>query len=86
MGKDGKIALSNKLAGKSFIISGTFSEFSRDSLKVLIELHGGKFLSSISSNTDYLLAGEKPGPEKLKKAEVLKIQIISEKDFKEMIQ
>lgn len=83
---DNKTVLSAKLGGKSFVISGTFTEFSRDELKAVIELHGGKIVSSLSSNTGYLLAGEKAGPEKLKKAEVLNIQILSEQDFKEMIQ
>ena len=80
-----RISVSNKLEGKSFVISGTFLNFSRDELKSIIEQHGGKNISSVSSNTNYLLAGEKTGPEKLKKALLLKIPIISETDFKEMI-
>lgn len=77
--------LSNKLEGKSFVVSGVFANHSRDEIKKLIELHGGKNVGSISAKTSYVLAGEKMGPEKLKKAEKLNIPIISEDDFKEMI-
>ena len=73
---------SNRLAGKSFVISGRFLNHSRDELKELIELHGGRNLAAVSANTDYLVAGEKMGPAKLKKAEKLGIRIISEEDFK----
>ena len=67
-----------KLAGLSIIVSGTFEKFSREELKNFIELHGGKNVSSISTKTDYLIAGENIGPSKLEKAEKLKIPIISE--------
>ncbi|MEI6695988.1 MAG: NAD-dependent DNA ligase LigA [Bacteroidota bacterium] len=77
--------LSNALAGKSFVVSGVFEQFSRDELKLAIEQHGGKSLSAISSKTDYVLAGDKMGPEKRKKAEALHIQILSEVEFLEMI-
>ena len=77
--------LSNRLTGKIFVISGTFSNHSRDALKKTIELHGGKHASSVSGNTTYLLAGEKTGPEKLKKAEKLGVQIISEIEFEKLI-
>jgi DNA ligase (NAD+) len=76
--------LSNKLQGKSIVVSGNFSR-SRDELKQLIERHGGKNSSGVTSNTDYLIAGDKMGPAKLQKAEKLGIKIISENDFLEMI-
>ena len=77
-------ATSDKLAGKNIIVSGIFS-VPRDELKQLIEQHGGKNVSSISKNTTYVLAGDKMGPEKRKKAESLGIRIISEAEFREMI-
>lgn len=73
--------VSDKLAGKSFVVSGVFSLFSREELKKRIEEHGGKVLSGVSASTSFLLAGEKMGPEKRKKAEKLGIAIISEDDF-----
>lgn len=76
---------SDKLSGKTFVISGTFEEHSRDELKSLIEQHGGKYTGSVSGNTDYLLAGDNMGPAKRSKAEKLNIKIISEKEFLEMI-
>ena len=74
----------NKLNNKSFVVSGVFS-MSRDELKRQIEEYGGKNVSALSSKTDYLLAGEKMGPAKKTKAEKLGIQIISEDDFKQML-
>ena len=76
--------LSETLAGKTIVISGNFS-VSRDEIKALIAAHGGKNSGSISGKTTYLLAGEKPGPEKIKKAESLSIEIIDEQKFREMI-
>lgn len=76
---------SDKLAGLSIVISGTFSNHSRDELKELIEKNGGKNVSSISSKTHYLLAGENMGPAKLEKAQKLNVKIISEQEFEEMI-
>jgi DNA ligase (NAD+) len=73
------------LESKLFVVSGVFSNFSRDEIKNLIEQHGGKNVSSISSKTDFVLAGDKMGPAKLQKAEKLGIPIISEDDFLEMI-
>ena len=73
------------LAGKTFVVSGVFAHYSRDGIKAAIEAHGGKNVSSISSKTDYVLAGDKMGPEKRKKAETLGIPIISEEDFEKMI-
>lgn len=77
--------LSCILEGKTIVISGNFS-VSRDEMKALIVAHGGKSSGSISGKTTYLLAGEKPGPEKIKKAESLGIEIIDEQIFREMIE
>ncbi len=76
---------SDKLKGLSIIISGTFKNHSRDELKLLIEENGGKNVSSISKNTDFLLAGDKIGPSKLTKVKKLGIPIITEDDFIDMI-
>jgi len=70
-----------KLLGKIFVVSGVFEKFSRDELKKAIEDNGGKVGSSISSKTDYVVAGENMGPAKLEKAAQLKIAIITEDDF-----
>ena len=76
---------SDRLHGKSFVVSGVFSVFSRDELKKTIEENGGKVLSGVSASTTYLIAGEKMGPEKRKKAEKLNVAIITEQEFIEMI-
>jgi len=73
------------LAGKTFVVSGVFENFSRDELKKAIEDNGGKVGSSISTKTDFVLAGENMGPAKLEKANQLKVQIISENDFLALI-
>jgi DNA ligase (NAD+) len=78
--------LSNSLEGKSLVISGTFSKYSRDEIKELITKHGGKVISGVSSRTDYLVAGENMGPEKLNKAQKLNILIISEDEFLKMVE
>ena len=83
MGK-AQAKLSNELEGKIIVISGNFS-ISRDEMKALIAAHGGKNSGSISGKTTYLLAGEKAGPEKLKKAEALGVKLISEEEFMNMI-
>ncbi len=75
---------SDKLGGKSFLVSGTFT-ISRDELKKLIEVNGGRNVGSISKSLNYLIAGDKMGPEKLKKATDLNIPIISEEEFMQMI-
>ena len=75
----------NKLAGKTFVVSGVFEKFSRDDLKKAIEDNGGKVGSSISAKTDYVVAGDNMGPAKLEKANQLKISIITEIDFLSMI-
>ena len=77
--------LSEKLKGKTFVVSGVFEIYSRDELKKAIEDNGGKVGSSISSKTDFVIAGDNMGPSKLEKANQLKIAIISETDFKNMI-
>jgi len=77
---------SDKLQGKSIVISGTFTHHSRDEYKALIEKHGGKNVGSISKKTDYVLAGENMGPAKLEKANSLGIKIINEDQFLEMIE
>ena len=79
-----KEALSAALAGMTIVISGNFS-ISRDAMKELIVSHGGKSSGSISGKTTYLLAGEKAGPEKLKKAETLGVRVISEDEFMNMV-
>jgi len=76
--------VSGVLSGKSIVVSGNFSR-SRDEMKALVERHGGKNTSSVSAKTSYLLAGEKPGPEKMKKAADLGIPVLSEPEFLEMI-
>jgi DNA ligase (NAD+) len=75
----------DKLAGQSFLVSGTFT-ISRDALKALIEQHGGRNVGSISKSLDYLIAGDQMGPEKLKKATDLNIKIISEEEFIKIIE
>lgn len=77
---------SDKLQGKSFVISGVFVKHSRDEYKHLIETNGGKNVGSISKKTDFILAGENMGPAKLEKATSLGIPIISEDDFLKMIE
>ena len=81
----GKINSNNQLSGKSIVVSGVFSTMSRDEIKQLIEDLGGKNVSSISSKTSFIVAGDKMGPEKRKKAEALGIEIKSEAEFLEMI-
>lgn len=80
-----KVRASDSLVGKNFVVSGVFTLFSRDQLKELIEQHGGKNVSSISSKTHFVIAGENMGPAKLEKATQLGIEIISENDFAQMI-
>ncbi|SEA09116.1 NAD-dependent DNA ligase LigA [Bizionia paragorgiae] len=75
----------NKLEGKSFVVSGVFVEISRAELKKRIEDNGGKNVSSISSKTDYVVAGDKMGPSKKEKADKLGIPVISELEFLAML-
>ncbi|MCQ2369376.1 MAG: NAD-dependent DNA ligase LigA [Paludibacteraceae bacterium] len=75
----------NLLEGKSFVVSGVFENFSRDGIKEAIEINGGKNVSSISSKTDYVIAGANMGPAKKEKAASLGIKIIDEQTFIKMI-
>jgi DNA ligase (NAD+) len=83
---DESALLSEKLKGKTFVVSGVFELYSRDELKKAIEDNGGKVGSSISAKTDFVIAGDNMGPAKLEKANQLKIAIISEVDFKNMVE
>ncbi len=76
-----KESASDKFAGLSFVVSGVFTAFSRNELKELIETNGGKNVGSISSKTSYVVAGDKMGPSKLKKATDLGVKILSEDEF-----
>jgi DNA ligase (NAD+) len=84
LNKEENLPVSQTLAGKSIVVSGVFS-IPRDTVKELVEKHGGKNVSSISKSTAFVLAGEKMGPEKRKKAESLGIPIVSEEEFRTMI-
>ncbi|HEY1008267.1 MAG TPA: NAD-dependent DNA ligase LigA [Sphingobacteriaceae bacterium] len=85
--EDHRIELqSDRLAGKTFIISGVFENFSRDELKEIIEANGGKILSSISAKLNYVVAGDNMGPSKLEKAKKLNIPVISDADLLAMIE
>lgn len=86
MPEDSNEGRSDLLAGKSIVISGTFSHHSRDQYKEMIELNGGKNVASISKKTDFILAGENMGPSKLDKAQKLGIPIISEDQFLSLLQ
>ena len=84
--EDETAGLSDKLSGKKIVISGVFAKHSREDYKAMIEQNGGKNVSSISSATSFILAGENMGPAKLEKARKLGIDIINEDQFLEMIQ
>ena len=75
---------SDALAGKTIVVSGNFS-VSRDEMKALIEAHGGKNSGSVSGKTSFLLAGSKPGPEKIRKAESLGVEILDEEAFRKLL-
>jgi DNA ligase (NAD+) len=76
---------SDKLAGMSIVISGTFAQHSRDEYKTMIEANGGKNVGSVSKKTSFILAGENMGPEKRKKAEDLGIRLMTEDEFLELV-
>jgi DNA ligase (NAD+) len=76
---------SNKLEGKSIVVSGVFAHHSRDEYKAMIEAHGGKNVGSVSKKTSFVLAGENMGPEKRKKAESFGVQIMTEEEFLKLI-
>ncbi|MCE4564921.1 NAD-dependent DNA ligase LigA [Maribellus sp. CM-23] len=80
------VGRTEKLAGLNIVISGTFEKHSRDELKKMIEMNGGKNVGSISKKTNYLLAGENIGPSKLEKVTKLGIPTISEDDFLKMLE
>jgi len=82
--EDSEKRISNILEGKNIVVSGVFS-IPRDTMKQKIEMHGGKNLSSISKNTDFIVAGENMGPEKRKKAEKLNIPILNEEEFEKWL-
>jgi DNA ligase (NAD+) len=84
-GKEEIILKSNRLVEKAFVVSGVFTRFSREELKKLIEENGGRNVSSVSSKTDFIIAGTDMGPKKLEKAKELGIKIISEDEFVKMI-
>ncbi|MEY4595222.1 MAG: hypothetical protein RIQ47_1632 [Bacteroidota bacterium] len=77
--------ISDKLAGKTFVVSGVFQHFGRDEIKSVIEQHGGKVSGSVSAKTSFLLAGDEAGPSKLEKAAKMNVQVISEEEFQRMI-
>ncbi|MCF8222155.1 MAG: NAD-dependent DNA ligase LigA [Bacteroidales bacterium] len=77
--------VSNVLEGKSIVISGVFEKYNREEYKEIIQRYGGKNVSSVSSNTSFLLAGESAGPSKLQKAEKLGIEVVGEKEFLDML-
>jgi DNA ligase (NAD+) len=76
---------SDVLQGKSFVVSGVFTHFSRDGIKDAVEQHGGRVASSVSSKTNYLLAGEGVGPSKRAKAESLGVTWLTEEEFRAWI-
>ena len=76
---------SDKLAGMSIVISGTFAQHSRDEYKAMIEANGGKNSGSVSKKTSFILAGENMGPEKRKKAEDLGIRLVNEEEFLKLV-
>jgi len=80
-----KVLKSEVLVGKSIVVSGVFERVSREEIKELIELHGGKNASSVSAKTDFLLAGEGMGPAKLKKATDLGVRLLNENEFLTLI-
>lgn len=84
VGED-EMNVSNTLEGRSFVVSGVFEQFSRDSIKKDIESHGGQVKSSVSKKTDYLLAGKEAGSSKLAKAEDLGVAIISEQEYIDLV-
>ena len=83
---DESIVHTDKLAGKSIVISGVFAQHSRNEYKAMIEQHGGTNVSSISSKTSFILAGRDMGPAKLEKAQKLGVPIVDEDTFLEMIE
>ncbi|MDR1644957.1 MAG: NAD-dependent DNA ligase LigA [Tannerellaceae bacterium] len=85
VGEAAQSSRSDKLQGRSFVISGIFAHHSRDVYKALIEQHGGKCTGSVSGKTDYILAGDSMGASKLEKATKLGVTIINENEFLNML-
>jgi DNA ligase (NAD+) len=83
---DGSHTVSNVLQGKSFVVSGVFTGYTRDGIKETIESYGGRFVGSVSAKVDFVVAGEGMGPSKKAKAESLGIQVITEVQFNQMLQ
>ena len=83
---DGSHTVSNVLQGKSFVVSGVFTGYTRDGIKETIESYGGRFVGSVSAKVDFVVAGEGMGPAKKAKAESLGIQVITEVQFNQMLQ
>ena len=83
--EDKKITISDRLKGKSIVISGVFKEHSREEYKEIIEKNGGKNSTSLSGNTSFILAGEEMGPSKKEKASELGIPLLSESEFLKLI-
>ena len=82
--EEGEAPLSSKLEGMKVVVSGVFTQFSRNDLKAEIEKHGGQNVGSISAKTSFVLAGENMGPAKLEKAEKVGVRIVSEQEFIEI--
>lgn len=80
-----EVLTSNKLSNKTFLFTGSLTRFSREEAKILVEKNGGKNLSAVSTNLDFLIAGEKAGSKLTKAQKITSIQIISEDDFLKMI-
>jgi DNA ligase (NAD+) len=78
-------AVSDRLAGLTFVLSGVFENYSREQLQTLIQQHGGKITGSISKKLSYLVAGDNMGPAKREKATTLKVPIISENELLAML-
>ena len=76
----------NKLEGLVFVVSGVFHLLSRNELKKSIEENGGKVTGSISKKTSYIIVGDNMGPSKKQKAELLKIPMISEQEYLDMLE
>ena len=83
---DGSHTVSNVLQGKSFVVSGVFTGYTRDGIKETIESYGGRFVGSVSAKVDFVVAGEGMGPAKKAKAESLGVQVITEVQFNQMLQ
>ncbi len=86
LGENELLPASDKLKGKTIVVSGVFTHFSRDGIKQTIELHGGKVSGSVSKKTSFLLAGSEVGPSKLEKAETLGVPVINEEEFSKLIE